>query len=243
MMPDDCPCPFLAARTLTVGKSSTLPSGPTWEIAHLFPSQGHWSEEEYLALETNRRIEFTHGVLEFLPMPTTSHQFIIAYLYGLLTTFVTARDLGIALFSGVRVKVAKGKFREPDVIYIAKEHADRIDELYWTGADLAMEIVSGSAKDRDRDLTEKRAEYARAKISEYWIVDPREERITGGQTICGPRRVCRRRNSHVRTAARLRRGCLGRIRAEAGPPSPRQTTWQVNGLAKSSGRIRLRGVA
>jgi Uma2 family endonuclease len=178
MMPDDCPCPFLAARTLTVGKSSTLPSGPTWEIAHLFPSQGHWSEEEYLALETNRRIEFTHGVLEFLPMPTTSHQFIIAYLYGLLTTFVTASDLGIALFAGVRVKVAKGKFREPDIIYMANEHVDRVEELFWTGADLAMEIVSGSAKDRERDLTEKRSEYARAKISEYWIVEPREERIT-----------------------------------------------------------------
>ena len=40
-----------------MGKSNTLPSGPTWEIAHLFPTQGHWSEEEYLALETNRRID------------------------------------------------------------------------------------------------------------------------------------------------------------------------------------------
>jgi Uma2 family endonuclease len=162
-----------------MGKSSTLPSGPTWEIAHLFPSQGHWSEREYLALETNRRIEFTHGVLEFLPMPTTSHQFMVAYLYGRLTGFVTPRNLGFALFAALRVKVAKGTYREPDIVYMAKEHADRIAEQYWTGADLAMEIVSGNRKDRKRDLVKKRAEYARAQISEYWIVDPQEEQIVG----------------------------------------------------------------
>jgi Uma2 family endonuclease len=160
-----------------MGKSSILPSGPTWEIAQLFPSQGQWSDEEYLGLETNRRIEFSHGVLEFLPMPTTSHELIIAYLYGLLTTFLLPRRLGLALFAGVRVKVAKGKFRVPDIVYMAKEHAGRIDEQYWTGADLAMEVVSGRPKDRTRDLVKKRAEYARAHIREYWIVDPKKEQI------------------------------------------------------------------
>ena len=43
---------------------------------------------------------------------------------------------------------------------------------------LGHEVVSGDAKDRRRDLVEKRADYARAQIPEYWIVDPREERIT-----------------------------------------------------------------
>ena len=160
-----------------MGKSSTLPSGPTWEIAYLFPSQGHWSEEEYLDLETNRRIEFSQGVLEFLAMPTTSHQLIVAYLYGLLTAFVTPRGLGLALFAALRVKVAKGKFREPDIVFMTKEHADRIGEQFWTGADLVMEIVSPGSEDRERDLIQKRAEYARAQISEYWIVDAQEERV------------------------------------------------------------------
>jgi hypothetical protein len=34
---------------------------PAWEVALLFPNQGAWSEEEYLALDTNRLVEFTHG--------------------------------------------------------------------------------------------------------------------------------------------------------------------------------------
>src|SRR5712692_7578885 len=41
---------------------------PTWEIAHLFPDQGTWTEGEYLALDTNHLIELSNGRLEVLPM-------------------------------------------------------------------------------------------------------------------------------------------------------------------------------
>src|SRR5207237_9171857 len=46
------------------------------------------------------------------------------------------------------------------------------------GAALVMEIVIGDAADRARDLIVKRKEYAEARIAEYWIVDPQEQRIT-----------------------------------------------------------------
>jgi hypothetical protein len=36
---------------------------PTWDIAQLFPAQGHWDEDEYLTLEANHLIEYTHGNL------------------------------------------------------------------------------------------------------------------------------------------------------------------------------------
>ena len=41
-----------------------------------------------------------------------------------------------------------------------------------------MEIVSGSADDRERDLVLKRADYSAVGIPEYWIVDPETESIT-----------------------------------------------------------------
>jgi Uma2 family endonuclease len=158
-------------------KSNTLPSGPTWEIAHLFPDQGQWTEEEYLGLDTNRLVEFSKGVLEFPPMPTTSHQLIVVYLYGLLASFVKANNLGVALLAALPIKLWRGKFREPDVVFMAREHMDRMFEQFWQGADLVMEVVSGGKKDRRRDLVEKPVEYARAKIGEYWIVDPQAELI------------------------------------------------------------------
>ncbi len=86
--------------------------------------------------------------------------------------------LGDVRFAGTRVRLWAGKFRVPDLVFMKAEHSSRITEDYWDGADLVMEVVSGSANDRHRDLVTKRAEYARAGIPEYWIVDPQEGQIT-----------------------------------------------------------------
>src|SRR5436190_4021785 len=95
-----------------------VPEGfqPAWEIVSLFPSQGDWTEEDYLALNTNHLVEFVDGRIEVLPMPTEEHQSIIAYLYELVAGFVRPRHLGKVLFAGLRVKLRSGLFREPDVV-------------------------------------------------------------------------------------------------------------------------------
>jgi Uma2 family endonuclease len=146
---------------------------PTWAIAHLFPAQGAWTEDDYLELHSNRLVEFSAGCLEVLPVPTTSHQRIVAHIYGLLLAFAAVHELGTVLFAPLRVRLWPGKFREPNVVFMAKAHADRIGEEFWKGADLVVEVVSGEDEDRRRDLDIKRREYARARIGEYWIVDPR----------------------------------------------------------------------
>src|SRR5258708_6826451 len=150
---------------------------PVWEIARLFPNQGTWDERDYLAIETNHLIEFADGYVEVLPMPKTSHQLIVQYLSNLLLAFATVGKLGTVLFAPLRVRLRKAKSREPEVVFMLARHADRIKEEYWDGADLVMEVVSEELEDRHRDLVTKRAEYARAGIAEYWIVDPYERRI------------------------------------------------------------------
>ena len=148
----------------------------TWEIAQLFPAQGHWSEEEYLALDTNHLIEFSQGRLEVLPMPTFSHQRLVAFLYRLLSRFVEERRLGVVMFAPLRIQLWEGKYREPDLVFMTAEHADRLGEQFWRGADLVMEVVSPD--DPQRDTVTKRREYAQAGIPEYWIVDPADTSIT-----------------------------------------------------------------
>ena len=143
---------------------------PAWDVARLFPDQGTWSEEEYLALNTNHLVEFSHGYVEVLLLPTTSHQLIVLALYQVLKAFASPQDLGTVLVAPLRVQLWPGKFREPDVVFMRAENAARIGEPFWEGADLVMEVVSGD--DRRRDLETKRLEYARAGIPEYWIVDP-----------------------------------------------------------------------
>jgi Uma2 family endonuclease len=149
---------------------------PAWDVALLFPDQGAWSEGEYLALDSNRLVEFSSGRIEVLPLPTTSHQLIVFYLCRLLDSYATARKLGMALLA-LRVRLWRGKFREPDVVFLLASHLSKAGEKFWSGADLVMEVISGTEEDRRRNLVDKRLEYARARIAEYWIVDPEEEQI------------------------------------------------------------------
>jgi Uma2 family endonuclease len=80
------------------------------------------------------------------------------------------------LFAPLRVRLPGGTFREPDVVFMLAQHAERMGEDYWDGADLVMEVVS--EENRQHDLVTKRSDYAEARIPEYWIIDPAQERIT-----------------------------------------------------------------
>jgi Uma2 family endonuclease len=151
---------------------------PVWEIARLFPAQGYWTEREYLRLDAERLVEFSNGFIEFLPIPTLNHQFILQALFEVLKDFVKSSGFGKVVTAGYRVKLWEEKYRQPDLVFVRSDHMPRMGRDFTVGADLVMEIVSGSESDRHRDLVEKRAEYARAGISEYWIVDPEENRIT-----------------------------------------------------------------
>jgi Uma2 family endonuclease len=160
----------------TAEQRTSVPGGPTWEIAHLFPRQGTWTVDEYLSMNTNHLIEFSDGILEVLPMPTEQHQMIVAFLYETVKAFVAPRELGKVLFAALPVKLWEEKFREPDIVFMLAKNAQRRGNQYWRCADLVMEVVSQD--DPNRDLVKKRAEYAKAGIPEYWIVDPRDETIT-----------------------------------------------------------------
>lgn len=151
---------------------------PAWEIARLFPSQGQWSEWEYFALETNHRVEFSHGRVEVPTFLTTSHQFTLCEYYLRLHRFAAEHLPDALTLSGICLRLWPGKIRQPDVVFLLGEHCSHSGEQFWTGADIVMEVVSGGARDRERDLIEKRQEYAQAGIPEYWIVDPEFETVT-----------------------------------------------------------------
>lgn len=150
---------------------------PAWEVALLFPSQGSWSDGDYLALDTNRLVELVDGNLEVLPMPSMMHQLIVAYLHCLLKDFVRQRGLGQVFFAPLPVRIRQRAFREPDVLFISREHLGKADDKYVEGAALVMEVVSPDEGSHERDYQEKRTDYAARKIPEYWIVDPQTERI------------------------------------------------------------------
>ncbi len=151
------------------------PPEPAWDIARLFPPQGHWTPDDYLALETNHLVEFVDGAVDVLEMPTPLHQTVSLMLLRLLDGFVRQHGLGRVFYAPVPLLLWPGRIREPDLLFISQEHRSWIQATHCAGADLVMEILS---TDRQHDLVTKRTEYARAGIPEYWIVDPQERRIT-----------------------------------------------------------------
>ena len=146
-------------------------------LRDVLPPQGAWSDEAYLWLtdRSRRPIEFTDGHVEELPMPTATHQAVLAVLHVLFRGYVRPRG-GVVMFSALRLRLREGKFREPDLLLLRDRADPRYQDRYWLGADLVVEVVSPD--DPARDLVEKRADYAEAGIPEYWIVDPRDETIT-----------------------------------------------------------------
>jgi Uma2 family endonuclease len=154
----------------------TRPGEPVWEIAELFPEQGGWSEQEYLALSTNRLVEFDNGIIEVLPLPTRNHQLIAGFIYDLIKAFVARYALGgKVFFAPYRLRVFTGKHREADVFYLSPEQFAKSNQQFTEHADLVVEVVSPD--DPDRDYVAKRAEYARAGVSEYWIVDESQRHV------------------------------------------------------------------
>ena len=162
----------MVLSTATPDKTAEL----TWEIARLFPAQGHWSEEEYLALDTNHLTEFSHGRMEVLPLPTFSHQRLVALLYRCSQDLSKSAVWVSSCLPPCEFNSGKGNSESRISSFMAAEHADRLGEQFWRGADLVMEIVSPD--DPERDKVTKRREYAQAGIPEYWIVDPTEASIT-----------------------------------------------------------------
>jgi Uma2 family endonuclease len=65
-----------------------------------------------------------------------------------------------------------GPARIPDILFVAREHRDRIESLRLNGpADLIVELISPESVRRDR--VEKLHEYAAAGVLEYWLIDTR----------------------------------------------------------------------
>jgi Uma2 family endonuclease len=159
--------------------ATTLPAIQEWKdlLEELLPPQGRWSEEEYLLLtdHRNRLVEFTDGFLEPLPMPTDKHQAILGFLYQAFLGFIDPRG-GKVRFSPLRLQIRPGKFRVPDLLLLLSAADPRRQNRFWLGADLALEVVSEEKP--QRDLVDKRGDYAEGHVPEYWIVNPQTETIT-----------------------------------------------------------------
>ena len=152
---------------------------PAWEAAYMLPVQGSWSEEDFLKFHTNRMAELVDGRLEILPMPTWLHQLILDFLLDRIKEHLRKTQVGgKVLMAPLPTRLFARTIREPDLLYVQPEHLPKNVRGYPDKIDLAVEIVSSGTEARQRDYVDKRADYAKAGVREYWIVDPDELLVT-----------------------------------------------------------------
>jgi Uma2 family endonuclease len=127
-----------------------------------------WVDEDTLA-------EWVDGEVRMYSPASKRHQAIADFLVKVIGTFAEERDLGMMLSAPFQMKLEHSG-REPDVLFIAKEHLDCLQETYLDGpADLVVEIISPESIGRDRG--EKFYEYEAGGVTEYWLIDPQKARV------------------------------------------------------------------
>lgn len=135
------------------------------------PAPVSW--EEFLAwADEDTHAEWVDGAIIEMPPVVDDHQFILGFIYRLLMEVVEAGELGLVYLAPFKMNLRSRRTgREPDLLFLSREHRDRARPTYLDGpADLVLEVVSPESIDRDYRV--KRDEYEAAGIPEYWIVDP-----------------------------------------------------------------------
>ena len=144
--------------------------------------QSKVTAEEFFQLpESNQFIELIDGEIIMTPSPIPDHQDVIGNTFILLRQ--AAKDRGGRVFvSPLDVYLDEINVPQPDVIYLAQNSQCSVEAKRLVGApDLLVEVVSpGSIK---RDRSDKFLLYERFGVSEYWIIDPRDQLVEVWQLV------------------------------------------------------------
>jgi Uma2 family endonuclease len=130
--------------------------------------------EEFLVwalAEEDQRVELVDGKVEYMSSVSLAHQELNGFLFTLMKVLAETRQLGQVFNQTFLMKAATRTGREPDIIFVATAHLDRVRTTFLNGpGDLCVEIVSPESQTRDRQT--KLAEYERLGVPEYWVLDP-----------------------------------------------------------------------
>ena len=164
--PSDAEARWEVPARLRLELLALLSADPTKPATMTYDEFLAWADEDTLA-------EWVDGKVVMTSPASAQHQYLAIFLATTLSTYVTIHDLGTVLTGPFQMKLARSG-REPDVLFVAKEHLARLQPTLLQGpADLVVEIVSDESVARDRGT--KFEEYREAGIPEYWLLDPRIE--------------------------------------------------------------------
>ena len=132
----------------------------------------HYTYADYLKWDDDVYYELIDGVPDPLPTPLRDHQILLGGLFHQFADFLDDKHQDVfGLLSAVRLN-ASGLDDDvflPDLFVISDR--SKYDENSYNGSpDLIIEILGNNTAHKDRYI--KYHKYLKAKVLEYWIVDP-----------------------------------------------------------------------
>ena len=127
-------------------------------------------------VKDGEKADLIDGVIYMASPDNTDANELFVWLVGVIYMFVKRKDLGRVFGERVAFRLDKYNGPEPDIGFVRKRRLDRIRRGFIKGGpDLAVEIVSPESI--RRDYVEKRRQYQRAGVREYWIIDEMKKKV------------------------------------------------------------------
>jgi Uma2 family endonuclease len=134
-----------------------------------------WTAEEVRNLQDEwrawPRYELIDGELYATPSPGFLHQKAVRELVFALGPYLASQGIGDVLFSPADIELEPESVLQPDV-FVFPPVEPEIEKPSWrdiTSLLLAIEVISPSSARTDR--VQKRGQYMRMAVDEYWVVD------------------------------------------------------------------------
>lgn len=142
-----------------------------------YDRQGQYTLDDYYALPDDKRVELIDGVIYDMTAPTFRHQSIALDIAVQIMPCVEKHKNCRVVISPIDVQLDcdNRTMVQPDVVILC-DPSKNIDRCIYGAPDLVMEVLSPST--RKKDMVLKLHKYEQAGCKEYWIIDPKNERVT-----------------------------------------------------------------
>lgn len=125
---------------------------------------------------SERKSDLIEGVFVMASPASFVHEDVQSLIQAAMRNFVDAHNLGKVMGSNTVYQLSEENVFQPDVSFIHTERLHLARTVYFPGPpDIAVEIVSPSS--RHYDEIEKKVNYGRFGVQEYWLINPLERSV------------------------------------------------------------------
>jgi Uma2 family endonuclease len=140
--------------------------------------------EVFQSLPEGTLAQLINNQIIMSPAPSDIHQEVVGEIHAALHQFVKKNNLGKVRVAPYDVYLNRRNAFQPDIVFISNENLHKIeDNGFYVAPDLVIEILSPATWHYDKG--DKKDEYERSGVKEYWLVDPNDKSTEGFQLVSG----------------------------------------------------------